>query len=435
MIPTQRMWVLICLGVPLGALAFQVGAPWALLAYNLLLLSAAVTDFRICPNARNLKIRRNFDPVLSVRVANRVGVEVTNDGLEPLIGRFRDESPAGSTAERNEHAINLEAGRIAEFSYTVTPHRRGSDFFRGTFLRLRCPLGLIERQWKLNTEQPVRIYPNILALREFDLLKQRGKLRQIGIRKSRIRGLGTEFESLRDYTLGDDYRKIDWKATARRNKLVVRQFEQERNQSVILCIDVGRRMLSEVNGVSKLDHVLDSVLMLAHAVAQAGDLVGLLVYSDNVRRYIPPKKGRSQVGIIIEALHDLVAEPVETDFISAFSYLGTRYKRRSLIVNFTDLDGPDEASSFLTAFHHINRRHLALIARVGDPMLKAMAKGAIHANEDFYAKAAALFVSEDRKAAGTSLSNADIHHLEAEPQDLASELVSFYFMVKERSLL
>jgi uncharacterized protein (DUF58 family) len=175
--------------------------------------------------------------------------------------------------------------------------------------------------------------------------------------------------------------------------------------------------------------------MLAHAVVSAGDQIGLFVYSDTVQRFVPPKKGRAQVGLIIEAIHDLVAEPVETDVGAAFSYLSARYKRRSLLVNFTDVEDEDQAKALIGSFGPVARRHLSLVARVGDPMLKGVATAAIGDRDDLYLKAAALTFVDDRRRAGMRLTAHDIHQLEAEPQDLAAELVSFYFMVKERSLL
>lgn len=435
MIPTRRLWVLILMGIPVGAIAFSIGYPHLALAWDLLLLSLAVIDYKLVPGLTGFKIRRAHDPVLSVRVPNQIRLEFENAGAEDISARVRDEGPGRSEAIGNEFRVEVRPGRFEERTYTIVPPERGTDFFRGTWLRQRGPIGLIEKQSRLHTEQPVRIYPNVLALKEFDLLKQRGRLRQLGIRKSRIRGLGMEFESLRDYSVGDDYRKIDWKASARRSKLVVRQFEQERNQAVVICIDIGRRMLSEVGGVTKLDHTLDSLLMLAHAAANEHDLVGLLVYADTVRRYMPPKKGRSQIGAIIDAIHDLVAEPVETDFAAAFGYLAARHKRRSLLVNFTDIDDEEQAESFLGAFAPISKRHLSLVARIADPLMAEMAGGKVTRMEDLYFKAAGLTLTEDRKAAGTRLSTHGIHHIEAEPQNLAAELVSFYFHVKERSLI
>lgn len=437
MIPTRRFWILVALGIPVAIAAGFIDSLPLIVAYNVLIFAAAYTTWRLAPSVEGLKLKRRFDPVLSVRVPNHVEVILENEGLETLKGRLRDEAPPDFQATKSEIPLNLEPGRMTTFEYRVTPPQRGSDTFRGTFLRIKCPFGLVEREIKLPTEQEIRVYPNVLALREFDLLKQKGKLRELGIRKSRMRGLGTEFESLREYADGDDFRKIDWKASARRGgeKLIVRQFEQERNQPVILCIDIGRRMLSEVNGISKLDHALDSLLMLCHAASVASDQVGLLVYSDRVHRYIPPRKGRNQIGYVIEAVHDLMAEPVESDPLTAFSYLTSRWKRRALVVAFSDVEDPTEAKAMATALSPISKHHITLLARVADPRLKELTELELIQIEDLYRKAAAHFVTDDRKLAGSVLDSHGIHSLQAEPQDLAASLVSFYFMVKERSLL
>jgi len=276
-----------------------------------------------------------MDAVLSVRARNRIRVEIENEEDIALHGRIRDEIPSSFAAEGNEAPFHVNPGRAFSFDYFLMPPERGEYSFRATFLRIQCPLGLVERQLELNTEQPVKVYPNLLALREFQLLNQQGRLREAGIRKSRMRGAGTEFESLRDYAQGDDFRKIDWKATARRGKPIVREYEVEKNQAVVLCIDCGRHMMSEINGVRKLDLVLDAVLMLIQSALSAGDNVGLLAYGTDVIRYIPPKKGHRQLGILLNAMFNLVAEPIESDSVRAFAYLSSRHKRRSLIVNFT----------------------------------------------------------------------------------------------------
>jgi uncharacterized protein (DUF58 family) len=435
MVPTRRFWLLIALGIPVAALSGAAGSLWPVVAYNVLVFGVAYATGLMAPDGKSLRVTRKYDPVLSVRVGNRIEVKVLNDGVETVSAQFRDEPPPLFEASRKEFDLHLKPGQETALSYSVTPYERGGDFFRGTYLRVRAPLGLVLREVKLRTEQPLRVYPNVLALREFDLLKQRGRLNQVGIRRSRTRGLGMEFESLREYTEGDDYRKIDWKASARSSKIVVRQYDIEKNQSIIVCVDVGRRMLSEIEGVTKLDHTLDAVLMLTHAASVAGDCVGLLVYADTVRRYIPPRKGRNQVGIIIEALHDLVAEPVESDPAGAFAYLASRWKRRSLVVAFGDATDAEEAKQFCVAFGPIARHHIALLASVSDPGLKQAAEQGIEIIDDLYVKAASLLFYTDRKLAASVLTSAGIHNLDAEPQDLSAALVSYYFMVKERSLL
>lgn len=435
MVPTRRFWLLIACGIPLAFVAAASKSGLILLAYNGFLVIAAYVTSRLAPNTKGLRLVRKFDPALSVRVPNRVSLTLENTGGEPVAGKFRDEPPPGFPTGNREFVFSLEPGQMRDYSYEVTPPERGLDYFRGTFMRLQCPLGLVEKEAKLQTEQPVRVYPNVLALREFDLLRQKGKLRDIGIRKSRMRGIGTDFESLRDYGDGDDYRKIDWKASARREKLTVRQYEVERNQPVVLCIDVGRRMLSEIDGISKLDYALDSLLMLMHAATVAGDLVGLIVYNERVVRYIPPKKGRQQSGIIIQAIHDLMADPLESDPVQAFSYLSSRWKRRSLIVAFSDVEDKDEASRMSVALSPLANRHVTLLARIADPRLKELTEMKISETNDVYQKTAALMVDADRKLAGTVLDSHGVHTLEAEPQDLASALVSFYFMVKDRGMI
>ena len=435
MVPTKRFWILVAAGIPFAAVASYVGMPTLAVVYDLLIILIAIGSAYMAPSVSRLVFRREFDSVLSVRASNKITLILENDGVETIRARLRDEPPAQFVATQKEFDIDLRPNKIIELTYHVTPQERGSEKFQGTYLRLNCPLGLVLKDVFLPTEEAVRVYPNILALREFDLLKQQGRLRELGIRRSRSRGLGTDFESLRDYSEGDDFRKIDWKASARRGKLVVRQFEQERNQNVILCIDIGRHMMAEVDGIRKLDHVLDALLMMTNAAAVAGDFVGLLVYADTVRRYIPPRKGRAQLGIIIDAVHDLVAEPVESDPISAFAYLSTRWKRRSLLVNFTDYEDPDRARDLTAAFGPLARRHLSLICRVQDPRIDEVRNITVSTVPEMFLKSAATMLMEDRKTAGNIVTAAGIHNLEAEPQDLASALVSFYFHVKERSLL
>jgi len=435
MIPTKRLWILLAIGMIVAAFGATIHAPLLGILYDVALFVAAYVTLRLAPSGKDLRLKRTFDSVLSVRVPNRITLRLSNDGVETVQAKVRDEAPERCVPEGNEFAVTLPAGGDKDISYTLVPKERGDDQFQGTYLRLACPLGLVEKQIRLDTEEPVRVYPNVLALREFDLLKQKGRLREIGIRKSRQRGLGTEFESLREYTEGDDYRKIDWKATARKNKLVVRQYEQERNQVVMVVVDIGRHMLSEVNGVRKLDHVLDSLLMLVNAAAVAGDQIGLLVYADTVRRYIPPAKGRNQVGMIIDAVHDLIAEPVESDGAAAFSYLGSRWKRRSLMVAFTDVLDADRAKDVSSSLGPLSRRHLILLARVEDPKLREVLDLGITDPESMYMKSAARMVKTDANAAQSVLQTAGIHTLEAEPQDLAAALVSYYFAVKEQALL
>lgn len=410
------------------------GVERILIPYNILLFAMLLVTARLTPKSETMRLSRQMDPVLSVRVPNRVNVSIEYDGNMPVRCRLRDEPPPDFDTTREELQLTLEPERTREFHYHVTPYRRGSDYWRGTYVRIVAPLGLAEIQYKLATERPVRIYPNVLALREFDLLKQKGRLNLMGLRRTRIKGLGTEFESLRDYN-EDDYRRIDWKSTARRGKLVVREFEQERNQAVIVCLDIGRHMLSEVNGVAKLDHALDSCLMLMHAAQVAGDQVGLMVFADSVRRYIPPRKGRNQAGFILDAVHGLEAEATAADYTAAFGYLASRWKRRSLIVVFTDAEDEAQAAEMAAALTPLTRRHLLMLVRVSDPRLKELTGLEVQTAQDLYKKAAALWYSSDRRRADARFRISGVQNIDSEPQDLSNALVTAYLRVKETSAL
>ena len=256
----------------------------------------------------------------------------------------------------------------------------------------------------------------------------------MGVRKSRVKGLGTEFESLREYN-DDDYRTIDWKSTARTGKLVVKNFEQERNQAVIVCLDFGRHMLAEVEGRRKLDYALDSALMLLHTAERHGDQVGLLLFNDTVNRYIAPKRGRAQVSAILDSVYGIQAEPVQPNYEASFSYLSARWKRRSLVVVFTDAENESQASELASSLSVLRKRHLLMVVRVADPRLRELMKQDIRDEDDLYLRTSAHWYFSDRKKADSALTAVGIESLEAEPEDLSAALVSAYLRVKERSLI
>ncbi len=434
-IPTPRFWILIAIGIilALGG-AIVPGLEQAVLPYNLMLGLVFGVSAWLGFKSSPLSVSRRMDPILSVNVSNQVRLNLENVGNIPLTFRIRDEAPDTSVPEGNDFNIAMAPYEQITRVYHLTPRERGRQNFRGTYYRFLAPLGLAQIQKQLPTEQEVRVYPNVLAVREFDLLKQRGQLNLMGMRRSRVKGLGTEFESLRDYH-EDDYRKIDWKASARRGKLVVRNFEQESNQSVIVCVDTGRHMLSEVDGIRKLDYCLDSCLLLLHAAERSGDQIGLMMFNDEIKRFVSPRKGKSQVSAVTDALYDCLAEPVQSDYSSAFGYLAKRWKRRSLVVLFTDSENYDQANELALALDVIRKRHLLFVVRVSDPKIKAMARQDITSDKKFFEKAASLWYSSDRRRAEARLAVMGIQSIEAEPEELGNALVGAYLRVKELNLL
>lgn len=433
-VPTRRFWWLIGGGLLLALGGMVVpGLEWLLIPYNLLLFTALYVTGKTARGGF-IQVDRRTDPVLSVRVPNTVRLRVENQSDQPVHLLLRDEPPPGCTVTKHEYDLQLAAGQSRDLKYSVTPYERGRDEFEGTYLRWKAPLGLCWIQEKLPNSQEARIYPNVKALADYELLKQKGHLQLMGVRRSRIKGLGMEFESLREYN-EDDVRIVDWKASARRGKLVVRNFEVERNQSVIVCFDIGRHMLGEVEGVKKLDLALDAGLMLMHAAQKAGDQVGLMIFDDIVHRWIEPKKGRTQVSALLDTISAITAEPIQPNYEAAFARLATSWKRRSLIVLFTDAENEDQARDLQRALAPLQKRHLIMIVRVSDPRLKELRQSDIKDMDDVFQRASAVWYARDRREAEKRLSHGGLQSLEAEPEDLSAALVTAYLHVKELNLI
>ena len=241
----------------------------------------------------------------------------------PLNLTILDEPPDEFTAVNTEHTLSVPAeNRPVSVSYHVTPNAKGDYRFGDLYVKYCGVMGLIERVGKFDLGASVKVYPNLLETEKYDLLARRGRLQQVGIRSARLRGGGSEFESMREYVPGDEYKKIDWSATARRGKLITRQYEAERSQNIVLMIDAGRNMLQKVENMSKLDYVVNTALMLAYVAVSSDDKVGLVAFDAEVQAYIPPNKGRAQVYKILEKLYNLKAGLVESDYRRGFSVPG-----------------------------------------------------------------------------------------------------------------
>lgn len=402
--------------------------------YDVALFAALVLTGVLTRAENPIAVHRKVDERLSVRQVNDVQVLVSNLLNRRIQMRILDEEPRGILAKGNEVLMTLQPYEERSFTYELIPTIRGDFQSPGTIILVRAKGGLAWVKQHLPNSYSVAVYPNLKALKTFDFLNQKGRLREAGLRRTRFKGLGTEFESLRDYN-DDDIRLIDWKSSARRGKLIVKNFEQERNQSVMIVLDCGRQLLGEVEGVTKLDHALDSVLMILHAAHSAGDLTGIYGFHDQVTAFVAPKKGRSHFSAVMKASYALEATPVEPNYAKAFSYMTNKWKRRSLLIVFTDSDNEDQARSLVSALAILRRQHLVLVVRVKDPHIDELMTQPIVNSDDLSMRASAVWYNSDRQKAGSILRNAGFHTVEAEPQHLAAELVNTYFDIKDRALL
>ena len=436
---TYRLVLLLALGAL--PLLFVARAPWlltAVLLYNALLAACAVADFLALPApAQAVSLTRTVDDKLALGAPNAVTIEVRNRTNAPLPLTIRDLPPPTFGLDRAvEGRLLLPPDpRPVRFVYHVTPPAKGDFTFGDLYFQYPGRLGLVRRQAAVAARRAIKVYPNLVETAKYELLARRGRLMQLGIRAARVRGGGSEFESLREYVPGDEYKKIDWSATARRGKLISRQYEAERSQNILLLLDTGRTMLQAVQKMAKLDYVVNTALLLAYVAAASDDKVGLMAFDAEVRAYLPPAKSKAQVYGILESLYNLEARMVETDYKAAFQNLSTRWRRRSLVVLFTDLVDPDSSAQILDAVPMISDLHRVVCVTVSDPNILQAAKSIPTDSAGVYRKAVATQVLQERRAAITVLKRRGVWTIDSPPEDLSADLINHYLDLKSRSLI
>lgn len=411
---------------------FLVSAP-AALAIDLLLLLAFVADALWAPVA-SLVVERRAPMRISLGATARDTLLLENRGKLATRVRITDDLPEILVREGADvREVALPPGRDERIEYSVRADRRGDAEYGDVHVRVLGPLGLAWRQKRLYRADPLRVLPGVLEVRRYRLLGLHNRLREAGFRAVRQRGEGGSFESLREYVRGDDPRIIDWKATAHRSKLIVRQYEAERRQNVVMLVDAGRLMTEKVGDRERIDYALTAALLLADVASVHGDLVGLLVFADRVQQYIPPS--RSSISTLAEALGAVHARIAEPNYPAAFTYLAKQLRRRSLLVAFTDIIDAQASSALVAHLGKAASRHLPIVVAIRNPDLEASAQLAARTPAEVYRRAAAEELLQARAAALASMQRSGVLVADSRPTDAVPDVVNRYLDVKRRGLL
>lgn len=276
----------------------------------------------------------------------------------------------------------------------------------------------------------VRVYPDVRQIRQYDMLARQNRTAQVGLRRVRQVGLGSEFERLRDYVPNDELRRVDWKATARRGALMTREYDVERTQTVVLALDLGRTMASRLEAMSKADYAVNACVLLSYVAALADDHVGLYAFAEQPLRYLQPGKGRPQVFNLLEALYPLHAVPREANYRLAFTYLAARLRKRALIILFTDLIDPDSSRRLIESISVLSRRHRVLCVAFSDYELAEVVEAAPEQSDDLYRQAVAASMLDDRRRALAELAHRGILTVDAGPSGLTVAAINKYLELK-----
>jgi uncharacterized protein (DUF58 family) len=294
---------------------------------------------------------------------------------------------------------------------------------------------LVRRQARFTAAAPVKVYPNLVDVRKYDLLLRRNRLWELGLRSTRLLGAGNEFERLRDYTPDDEYRRINWKATARRGKPISVEYETERSQNIYVLLDVGRMMRSPVGDVAKMDYAINAVLLLAYVATQKGDRVGLFTFADRVLSYIAPRSGKVQFHRLLEQLYAVQGERIEPNYDAAFSEFAARQHKRGLALVFTDLTGSISTDALVAQMTRLRRQHLSLLVTVADPTVNRLATQTIGDSTTLYERTVAERMLAERRLALDRLRRQGVQTLDVPADELSVAVINRYLAMKERMLI
>lgn len=433
-----RFYILFALGlIPLSASWSFPSLRWAVLIYDVALIAAALADYFISRKLpEGFTVSREIDKRFAIGDPTTVTIHIDNDSRKTIRCRIKDEYPDELILNDGREAdITIPPRQGAEFTYKLTPPKRGKYQFGSTAVRYLSRFGLVWCQTYAGEASTVKVYPNMRRAREMEL-KALGDQSFIAVqRKALRRGEGREFESMRDYVRGDELRHISWTATARRSKLTTRQYQIERDQTVLITIDGGRLMTGRIDNETKFDTAIHAALALMSAAARAGDNAGIMVFGRRVRKYLPPKRGIEHLDAVLEALYDEEPELIEPSYARAFQYAASNMKKRAFVVILTDLVDKESSQELINSLRLLRPRHLPLVATIGDRDLNSIVSTKPEAIGDVFKQSAAEEIIHQRGSALRLVESLGGLALDVTTQTLGPKLLESYLRVKERGLL
>jgi len=419
---TGRVGVLALIGVLVVAFALPswTGVVVVLAAILLLVLG----DLALAGGVRGLTFTRSDTASARLGEPVETRLSITNPGSRAVRGLVRDAWPPSAGAEQERHRVDIPAGERRTIVVTMRPTRRGERQADRVTVRSVGPLGLAARQGSHRVSGSVRTLPPFHSRKH--LPSRLARLQQLdGRQAALVRGEGTEFDSLREYVVGDDVRSIDWRATARASDVMVRTWRPERDRRLLLVLDTGRTSAGRVGDAPRLDAAMEAALLLATLASRAGDRVDFLAYDRIVRAHVPS----ANVTSMVNAMAPLEPSLVETDARGMVAQVLRRARHRSLVVLFTGLDAAPLEAGLLPVLPSLTTRHRLLVASVADPRIAEMAQGRESAEAVYEAAAAERALGERRHVTG-SLARAGVEVVDALPDELAPALADRYLMLK-----
>ncbi|MDB5848706.1 MAG: hypothetical protein JWP29_2458 [Rhodoferax sp.] len=427
-------------GAPLERVAMGAGAA---LASAILLASVDLGLSLRLWRAAPLRIERSLPGAFSLGMPQAMVLALVNEGAHHWRVAVFDDVDPHFDFEGLPQTVLVPASARVQLHYTATARQRGVAQFGVTRLKWRSRAGCFEIRMALGKPRALRVYPNFAAMARYAWLSGDQRLRQIGIKTYVQRGLGTDFRQLADYRTGDALRHIDWKATMRHQRPIVREFQDDRDQCVFFLLDCGRRMRADETGSadahrrgSHFDEALNAMMLLAYVALKEGDEVGAMTFGGvpGQRRDFAPRKGGATLNALMNRMHDLQPGPHQTDYQQAARDLLVLQRRRAMVIVLTNFRDED-AAELRPAIQLMRRQHLVLVASLRETVLSRIAAQAMTRASDAVDVASAHLFAQSRSDAFARVMGNDHLSVDVEPDQLASALVNRYHAVKKSGLL
>lgn len=434
--PGRPLLVLVAIPVMLsfGVLAESTFRYFVLLLDGLV-LTAATLDLATTVGRKRISAERRVLRVASILKPHDVALTVSNRSWRSVRVVVRDDLPAEFEATPDEFSIRLRRRSRATLAYKFVAQARGKFQMEHVHLRIASLLGLWQTYLKPNVSSEIHVYPDMKQLGQYAVMARTNRLSLIGVKRTRKIGQDNEFERLRDYAQDDNYRHIDWRATARRNKLTVRDFQVNQSQRIIFLLDCGRMMTNRSEGLTLLDHALNAVLMMSYVALRQGDSVGLICFGDGVKRYVPPRGGMAQMNQLLHAGFDRFPELVESRYDQAFLYLNNYCPKRALVVLITNVIDEVNKLQVEQYLGSLVGRHLPMGVLLRDHELFDAVDHPTRTIEGVYEAAAAAEILTWRHQVLRDLEHRGVLSLDVFPEDMTAPLINRYLSIKARHLL
>jgi len=455
----RTIWLLVA-GLALALPGFfSARLAYGMLLWDGLVIVAALLDAMRLPAPQSITVERSWNNAPSLSSATEIEIAVEQNGGTILDCRIVDDLPEALVGVPLTHRLRAWPRVRARLRYTIEPRERGDVTTGAVYLRYRSLVGLIDKWAIAPLEQTVRVYPALRQGEDQEIFLARGRQIDLELRQVRERGLGRDFESLREYLEGDDLRDICWTATARRGQLITRRYQTERSQAVWIVLDAGRLLQGRIlrgdeadggrggkpagestpsfagRSFSKLDYACSTAVALAQLALYSGDRVGLLVYGQHVQQRVLPARGPAHLRMIVEALAQARAEASEADHLRATATLNRWQPRRALILWITDLAETAMRPEVIDGATQLLRRHVLLFVAMAQPDVEAIAKGRPKDVEQMFRAAAAQELVTRRELLLARLREQGALTFDLDPDKLTSAVLNQYLRVKERAMV